>query len=126
MPQCRKNTKTLSEHQKILENSSAAPAYLSARRRYAKYVWNRTERPSVKLHDGMLVGFYLSPRGVRPMLRQKATSQMEQSFFAHRANIERYERLLQTHLTDHERVFIQRRLDEERRALALLHATDVA
>ena len=61
------------------------------------------------------------------MLRQKATPQMEQSFlFAHRANIERYERLLQTHLTDHERAFIQRRLDEERRALALLYATDVA
>ena len=61
------------------------------------------------------------------MLRQKATSQMEQSFlFAHRANIERYERLLQTQLTDHERAFIQRRLDEERRALALLYATDVA
>jgi hypothetical protein len=61
------------------------------------------------------------------MLRQKATSQMERSFlFAHRANIERYERLLQTHLTDHERAFIQRRLDEERRALVLLYATDVA
>jgi hypothetical protein len=40
------------------------------------------------------------------MLRQKAT--------------------LQTHLTDHERAFIQRRLDEEHRALALLYATDVA
>jgi hypothetical protein len=52
---------------------------------------------------------------------------MEQSFlFARRANIERYERLLQTQLTDLERAFIQRRLDEERRALALLYATDVA
>jgi hypothetical protein len=61
------------------------------------------------------------------MLRPKATSQMEQSFlFARRANIERYERLLQTQLTDLERAFIQRRLDEERRALALLYATDVA
>ena len=60
------------------------------------------------------------------MLQQKATSQMDQSFlFAHRSIIERYERLLQTHLTDHERDFIQRRLDEERRALAL-YATDVA
>ena len=40
------------------------------------------------------------------MLQQKATSQMDQSFlFAHRSNIERYERLLQTHLTDHERAF---------------------
>ena len=61
------------------------------------------------------------------MLRQKATSQMEESFlFAHRANIERYERLLQTHLTDLERAFIQGRLDEERHALALLYARDVA
>lgn len=58
---------------------------------------------------------------------QKATSQIEQSLlFAHRSNIERYERLLQTHLTDHERAFIQRRLDEERRALDLLYATDAA
>jgi hypothetical protein len=58
------------------------------------------------------------------MLRQKATSQLEQSFlFAHQSNIKRYERLLQTHLTDYERAFIQRRLDEERRALALLYAT---
>ena len=85
-------------------------------------VWNRTERPSVKLQDGVLV----PPRGVCPMLQKKATSQMDQSFlFAHRSNIERYERLLQTHLTDLERDFIQRRLDEERRALAL-YATDVA
>jgi hypothetical protein len=61
------------------------------------------------------------------MLRQKATSQMEQSFlFAHRSNIERYEKLLKTHLTDQERAFILRRLDEERRALALLYATQVA
>jgi hypothetical protein len=60
------------------------------------------------------------------MLQQKAKSQRDQSFlFAHRSNIERYERLLQTHLTDHERAFIQRRLDEERRALAL-YATDAA
>jgi hypothetical protein len=52
---------------------------------------------------------------------------MEQSFdFAHRSNIERYKKLLQTHLTEHERAFIQRRLDEERRALALLYATHVA
>lgn len=125
MLQCRRNTKTSSERQKTLKNSSAARAYLSARRRNP-YVWNHTERPSVKLHD-VLVGFYLLPRGVCPMLRQKATSQMEQPFlFAHRSNIERYERLLQTHLTDHERAFIQRRLDEERGALALLYATDVA
>jgi hypothetical protein len=58
---------------------------------------------------------------------QKATPRIEQSLlFAHRSNIERYERLLQTHLTVNERAFIQRRLDEERRALALLCATDVA
>jgi LEA14-like dessication related protein len=61
------------------------------------------------------------------MLRQTTKSQMEQSFdFAHRSNIERYKKLLQTHLTEHERAFIQRRLDEERRALALLNATHVA
>ena len=61
------------------------------------------------------------------MLRQTTKSQMEQSFdFAQRSNIERYKRLLQTHLTERERAFIQRRLDEERRALALPYATHVA
>ena len=40
--------------------------------------------------------------------------------FVHRANIERYRKLLQTVLTEHERAFIQRRLDEEQDALASL------
>ncbi len=44
--------------------------------------------------------------------------------FAHRTNIERYKKLLQTFLTEHERAFVQRRLDEERRAQAQLHTTD--
>jgi hypothetical protein len=47
--------------------------------------------------------------------------QPDQAFlFAHRANIERYEKLLQTYLTEYERAFIQRRLEEERRAIAKL------
>jgi len=32
-------------------------------------------------------------------------------------NIERYEKLLKSYLTDHERAFIQRRLEEERHLL---------
>lgn len=36
---------------------------------------------------------------------------------AHQANIDRYRRLLKTHLTDHERDFIERRLAEEGDAL---------
>jgi hypothetical protein len=36
---------------------------------------------------------------------------------AHRNNIRRYHRLLQTHLTDIERSFIQTRLSEEQSAL---------
>ena len=40
------------------------------------------------------------------MLRQTTKSQMEQSFdFAHRSNIERYKKLLQTYLTEHERAY---------------------
>jgi len=55
------------------------------------------------------------------MSQSKRLSQVEASFlFAHRANIERYERLLQTYLTDHERAFIERRLQEERQAIAQL------
>lgn len=41
---------------------------------------------------------------------------------AHRANIGRYRRLLQTELTDLERAFIQRRLAEEHRALEELQS----
>lgn len=37
--------------------------------------------------------------------------------FAHKANINRYRRLLQTYLTANERHFIQRRLGEEEKAL---------
>jgi hypothetical protein len=36
---------------------------------------------------------------------------------AHRANIERYRKILQTQLTDLERDYVTRRLAEERRAL---------
>ena len=36
---------------------------------------------------------------------------------AHRANIDRYRRLLQTHLTDDERQFVERRIAEEEAAL---------
>lgn len=35
----------------------------------------------------------------------------------HQANIGRYRRLLATHLTDHERQFLERRLAEEQEAL---------
>lgn len=37
--------------------------------------------------------------------------------FAHRTNIDRYRRLMKTHLTVNERQFIERRLDEEEQAL---------
>ena len=37
--------------------------------------------------------------------------------FAHRANINRYRKLLNTHLTVNERQFIERRLGEEEKAL---------
>jgi len=60
------------------------------------------------------------------MAGQPAPSQTQQSFlFAHRSNIERYEKLLQTHLTDYERAYIQRRLNEERHSLAQLSAANV-
>jgi hypothetical protein len=55
------------------------------------------------------------------MLHRKPVSQLETSLlFAHRENIVRYEKLLHTYLTDHERAFIRRRLEEERQAVAQL------
>jgi hypothetical protein len=41
---------------------------------------------------------------------------------AHRANIDRYRRLLQTHLSDNERQFVERRIAEEQQALQRLAA----
>jgi hypothetical protein len=46
--------------------------------------------------------------------------------YAHKANIERYEKLLRSELTDLERNFIQRRLEEEQRSLTELSMSDVA
>ena len=58
------------------------------------------------------------------MLAQRRLSEKEHSMlFAHRANIERYERILQTALTAHERAFVKRRLAEERAALDQLSGT---
>ena len=40
--------------------------------------------------------------------------------FAHRTNIERYRRILETYLTADERRFVERRLNEEQAALEAL------
>jgi hypothetical protein len=40
----------------------------------------------------------------------------------HRNNVQRYRKLLETRLTDHERQFIQRRLSEEQSAIEALSA----
>lgn len=49
-----------------------------------------------------------------------ARGQIEDQIFAHRANIARYERILETHLTAQERDFIECRLSEEQEALSRL------
>jgi hypothetical protein len=43
----------------------------------------------------------------------------ETSQFVHRANIRKYESILKTYVTNHERRFIERRLAEEQTALQL-------
>lgn len=59
------------------------------------------------------------------MLMQRQTSKLESSMsFAHRVNIERYKKLLNTRLTDTERAFVLLRLEEERRALDQLSKSD--
>lgn len=50
--------------------------------------------------------------GCAPMSRE-----FELSTFVHRENISKYRRILGTHLTDHERDFVNRRLAEEQAAL---------
>jgi len=45
--------------------------------------------------------------------------------FAHRANIERYKKLLATHLADNERKFVQLRIAEEEAALRQIDNTIV-
>lgn len=44
--------------------------------------------------------------------------------FAHKTNIERYRRILQTHLTPEERFFVERRLNEEQTAFEELADTN--
>ena len=44
--------------------------------------------------------------------------------FAHKTNIEKYRRILGTHLTAEERRFVERRLDEERKAVEQLAITN--
>jgi len=44
--------------------------------------------------------------------------------FAHKTNIEKYRRILATHLTAEERRFVERRLDEERKAVDQLAITN--
>jgi hypothetical protein len=43
--------------------------------------------------------------------------------WAHEANIQRYQRLLETFLTDNERRFVERRIAEEQQALRQVAAT---
>jgi hypothetical protein len=57
----------------------------------------------------------------KTMPKKQPTSQLHAAMsFAHRENIERYKRILRTHLTENERGFLQRRLAEEQAALAQL------
>jgi hypothetical protein len=53
------------------------------------------------------------------MSRNRPESELQA--FVHKTNVERYKKLLQTNLTDRERAFIRRRVDEE---LAQLHTID--
>lgn len=51
-------------------------------------------------------------------VRSSVMSELQNALvFAHRANITRYQKLLQTYLTENERQFITRRLAEEEMAL---------
>ena len=60
-------------------------------------------------------------------LEKQPISQLDATVsFAHRENIERYKRILRTHLTEDERVFIQRRLAEEQATLEQLAGTAMA
>ena len=57
----------------------------------------------------------------KTMPQELAISQQRTSFvFAHLANITRCQKLLRTRLTEQERTFIQRRLEEERRSVVRL------
>lgn len=59
-------------------------------------------------------------------VRRRSSGLKASMSYAHQANIERYEKLLKTELTDLERDFIQRRLEEEKQSLTQLSMSDVA
>lgn len=50
------------------------------------------------------------------------TTQLSDRIRAHKANIDRYRRLLATELTDHERQYIHKRITEEHALLSRLEA----
>lgn len=77
------------------------------------------ERPNVNIAALLgLISYRRLEGGQPPGGHRAMNSKLQESLlFAHRANIDRYRRLLRTHLTDHERAFIKRRLAEEERAL---------
>ena len=83
------------------------------------------------LTNNLILGPARWPHASRPLepcegiLHRKAVSQLETSLlFAHQGNIVRYKKLLHTYLTDHERVFIRHRLEEERQAIAQMGSVD--
>ena len=88
------------------------------------------------LTNNLILGPARWPHASRPLepcegvrlnmiLHRKPVSQLETSLlFAHQGNIVRYKKLLHTYLTDHERVFIRRRLEEERQSIAQLGSVD--
>ncbi len=49
---------------------------------------------------------------------------MNMAEFVHRANVVKYQKILATYLTPHEREFVERRLAEERSALAELRHSE--
>jgi hypothetical protein len=54
----------------------------------------------------------------------KMTAEQFARLRAHRNNIDRYRRLLETYLTDHEREFVERRLSEEQSNFESLTASN--
>jgi hypothetical protein len=56
----------------------------------------------------------------RESSRQRKTMMIDQLARAHRNNIQRYRSLLQTNLTEFERQFVERRLNEEQSKLETL------
>jgi hypothetical protein len=97
-------------------------------RRDDKASWGKTGPASIRTHERSVNArryFPARKRKARPLGMTMMMDERLARLQAHRSNIRRYDRLLKTRLSEVERQFIEKRLSEERLAIAGLAASQI-